>query len=196
VVETRRRQIEDVASSLFRERGYAATSVRDIARALDLQGGSLYAHVSSKEEVLLAIVTRAAERFESAAEEARSATESADPAGRLNALARAHVRVVTEDVQHASVFVHEWRSLSSPHREQVGRRRDAYEARFRAVVADGIERGVFRPVDPTVAAAFMLTALNGVAAWYDQAGRLDAEELGRQLADLSVRSLVAEEIAP
>ncbi len=59
----RRQQIEDAASTLFRERGYAATSVRDIAHALDMQGGSLYAHVASKEDVLWAIVVRAADRF-------------------------------------------------------------------------------------------------------------------------------------
>ncbi|MFL6250760.1 MAG: helix-turn-helix domain-containing protein, partial [Actinomycetes bacterium] len=54
-MQTRRRQIEDVASALFSSRGYAATSMRDIARALDLQGGSLYAHIPSKEAVLAAI---------------------------------------------------------------------------------------------------------------------------------------------
>ena len=63
---SRRRAIEDVASTLFRQRGYSATSVRDIARALDIQGPSLYAHVSSKEDVLWAIVDRAATRFETA----------------------------------------------------------------------------------------------------------------------------------
>ena len=61
MVETaRRREIEDVASSLFRERGYAGTSVRDIARALDILGASLYAHVASKQDVLRAIVERMA----------------------------------------------------------------------------------------------------------------------------------------
>jgi TetR/AcrR family transcriptional regulator, cholesterol catabolism regulator len=65
-VQTRRRQIEDVASALFSSRGYAATSMRDIARALDLQGGSLYAHIPSKEAVLAAIVEEAAEEFHAA----------------------------------------------------------------------------------------------------------------------------------
>ncbi len=59
----RRQQIEDAASALFRDRGYAATSVRDIAQALNLQGGSLYAHMASKEDVLWSIVLRAADRF-------------------------------------------------------------------------------------------------------------------------------------
>ena len=70
MVETRRQQIDDVASALFRERGYAATSVREIARGVDLQGASLYAHVASKEALLWSIVWRVAERFRLAADEA------------------------------------------------------------------------------------------------------------------------------
>ena len=72
MVETRRQQIETIASSLFREQGYAGTSVRDIARGLDIQGASLYAHVASKEDVLWAIVRRAAERFEAEADDGRA----------------------------------------------------------------------------------------------------------------------------
>src|SRR5262245_65089399 len=95
---SRRRAIEDVASELFREQGYAATSVRDIARALDIQGASLYAHVTSKEDVLWAIVDRAATRFEAAAEAAEARTSPNHHAARLAELARAHVRAITEDV--------------------------------------------------------------------------------------------------
>ena len=60
----RRREIDEVASGLFHANGYAATSVRDIAQALDIQGASLYAHVASKEDVLWSIVDRAATAFE------------------------------------------------------------------------------------------------------------------------------------
>src|SRR5258705_7747281 len=109
MVEISRRQaIEDVASDLFRERGYAATSIRDIARALSVQGASLYAHVTSKEDVLWAIVDRAATRFELAADAAQAAAEAhrpGDPAEALAALVRAHVAVLTSDVDEARVFV-------------------------------------------------------------------------------------------
>ncbi len=132
VETTRRREIEAAASTLFHERGYSGTSVRDIARALDIQGASLYAHVTSKEEVLWSIVERTATRFEAAADAATEGIDPADAAARLDALVRAHVGVVTEDVERTSVFVHEWRSLASGKRSSISRRRDAYEARFRA----------------------------------------------------------------
>src|SRR3954452_14497286 len=90
----RRAQIEEAASTLFRERGYAATSVRDIAEALNLKGGSLYAHMASKEDVLWSIVTRAADRF-NAEVGPIAANRAASPADRLRGMIEAHVGVVT-----------------------------------------------------------------------------------------------------
>src|SRR5437762_10304603 len=92
----RRREIDEVASELFHANGYAATSVRDIARALDIQAASMYAHVASKEDVLWSIVDAAAKAFEDGAD-AALADASSDPVDRLAALVEAHVEVVTAD---------------------------------------------------------------------------------------------------
>ena len=195
MVETTRRQaIEDAASALFHVHGYSGTSVRDIARAVDIQGASLYAHVTSKQDVLWSIVDQMADRFEAAAD----AIEAADPGGMtfgrgvyLIALVRAHVGVVTDDIERASVFVHEWRSLVGHRREDVARRRDAYEARFRTVIEDGVRTGAFHAVDPVATAAYLLTALNGLVSWYRPDGRLSARAIGDAFADLSLRAVQA-----
>jgi TetR/AcrR family transcriptional regulator, cholesterol catabolism regulator len=195
VVEiSRRRAIEDVASDLFRAHGYAATSVRDIARALSMQGPSLYAHVTSKEDVLWAIVDRAATRFEAAARHAAEVAETArpgDPVEALGQLIRAHVGVVTSDVGEAGVFVHEWRSLGPERRAVVLGRRDAYESQFRDRIRDGIAIGAFGMSDPVIAATVILSALNAVATWYDPDGRLSADRVADHLVDLSLRMLEA-----
>jgi TetR/AcrR family transcriptional regulator, cholesterol catabolism regulator len=193
MVEISRRQaIEDVASDLFRERGYAATSIRDIARALSVQGPSLYAHVTSKEDVLWAIVDRAAARFEAAADRAELEAEArrpGDPAEAIAALVRAHVEVVTGDVDEAGVFVHEWRALGPENRAAILARRDAYEARFRARIGDGIAVGVFAMTDPAIATITLLSALNGLAGWYDPDGRLSSDRIADHLVDLALRML-------
>jgi AcrR family transcriptional regulator len=189
---TRRRAIEDVASDLFRERGYAATSIRDIARALSVQGASLYAHVTSKEDVLWAIVDRAASRFEAAADAVELAAETThpgDPSEAIAALVRAHVGVVTADVDEAGVFVNEWRALGPDRRAQVLERRDAYQRRFRAHVDAGISLGLFAMTDPAIATTAVLSAINGVAAWYDPDGRLPADRIADHLVDLCLRML-------
>jgi TetR/AcrR family transcriptional regulator, cholesterol catabolism regulator len=185
----RRREIDDVASELFHANGYAATSVRDIARALDIQGASLYAHVASKEDLLWSIVDRAATAFEEGADRALADTTSDDPVERLAAIVEAHVEVVTADPERASVFVTEWRYLSPERRSAIGARRDEYEARLRTVIADGMAIGAFAAVDPALAATFLLTALNGIATWYRPDGRLSADRIADHYVDLALRSL-------
>jgi AcrR family transcriptional regulator len=191
---SRRRAIEDVASDLFRDRGYAATSIRDIARALSVQGASLYAHVTSKEDVLWAIVERTAARFEAAADAAEADAEArrpGDPAEALATLVRAHVAVLTADVDAAGVFVNEWRSLGPERRADILARRDAYQARFRRRIEDGVAIGAFAMTDPSLAASTILSAMNGVASWYDPAGRLPASRIADHLVDLTTRMLEA-----
>jgi AcrR family transcriptional regulator len=185
----RRREIDEVASELFHANGYAATSVRDIAKALDIQGASLYAHVASKEDVLWSIVDGAAAAFEAKGDEAVVDTAGADPVERLAALVEAHVDVVTADPERASVFVTEWRHLSTERRAAIATRRDAYEQRFRAVIEDGLAVEAFRPTDPALAATFILTALNGIATWYRPDGRLSADRIADHYVDLALRSL-------
>ena len=189
---TRRQAIEDVASDLFRERGYAATSIRDIARALSVQGASLYSHVTSKEDVLWAIVDRAAGRFEAAADRAEGEAEArrpGDPAEAIAALVRAHVEVLTADVDEAGVFVHEWRALGPERRAAILERRDAYEQRFRRRIGEGIAVGAFAMTDPAIASAAILSAVNGVATWYDPQGRLPAARIADHLVELAMRML-------
>jgi TetR/AcrR family transcriptional regulator, cholesterol catabolism regulator len=185
----RRREIDEVASELFHANGYAATSVRDIAKALDIQGASLYAHVASKEDVLWSIVERAAAAFEARADEATAETLAADPVERLAALVEAHVDVMIADPERASVFITEWRYLSPDRRAEIAGRRDAYERRFREVIGDGIAVEAFRGADVNLAATFILTALNGLAAWYRSDGRLSADRIADLYVDLSLRSL-------
>ena len=184
----RRRAIEDAASTLFRARGYAATSIRDIAQALEIRGPSLYAHVTSKEDVLWAIVDRAARRFERAADDATFITHGS-AIDRLTHLVRAHVAVIAVDPGEASVFVAEWRHLSPDRRGQILERRDAYEERFRTVIRDGMADGTFAITDPALAATFLLSALNGVAGWYRPDGRLTADRIADHFVDLAVRAL-------
>ncbi len=189
VETTRRREIEDVASELFREHGYSGTSVRDIARALDIQGASLYSHVASKQDVLWSIVDGTATQFETAAEEALAGVDADDPLAGLRALVRAHVGVVLEDVGRASVFVHEWRSLGPERRARTLDRRDAYEGRFRALIEAGIASGSVASIDPNVAAAYLLTSLNGLVAWYRPDGRLEPDAVADTYVELSLRTI-------
>jgi TetR/AcrR family transcriptional regulator, cholesterol catabolism regulator len=180
-----------VASALFSSRGYAATSMRDIAKALDLQGGSLYAHIPSKEAVLAAIVEEAAEAFHAAVRPVAERGGSA--AGRLREMVAAHIRVVTGGRERAKVFLFEWTFLGEERRRAVTRSRAAYQGYFERVVAEGVATGELGPVDPRLAAVFILSAMNAMAYWYRPDGPLGPDELAAHYAELFLGGLHAHE---
>lgn len=179
---TRKDQIVATASELFRLRGYQATSVRDIARELDLQGGSLYAHIASKEEVLREIVRRAADAFVAAV--APIAAEDGPATDRLRRMVRAHVTVVVTRLNEATVFFQDWRHLNDAGRAEIRALRDAYEALFRRVFAEGIARGEFAGHDPRLLSIMLLSTLNAMPGWFRPDGRLTAEEIADAFTDI------------
>lgn len=184
----RRQEILSTAGGLFRTRGYHATSMRDIARSLGVQGSSLYAHIASKEEMLWEIVQQAATAFLAEAEAVDSGLE---PRARLARLIRGHLAVMGRERPNAAVFFHEWRFLSPELREQVIAWRDRYEAHFRAAVADGADSGAFRVDDPKLAAVFVLSVLNWSYQWYRQDGALDLDALTERFTALTLNALNA-----
>lgn len=135
----RREQILTVAGHLFSQRGYHATSMRDLARELSLQGGSLYAHISSKEELLIEVVRRAAERFLAVLDSLRG-----DPVTRVKGLVQGHLRVIAEELPRATVFFHEWKHLSPPLLEEAKTLRRRYEQGVQGIIQEGVEQGVFQ----------------------------------------------------
>lgn len=185
---TRRQEILHTAGDLFQRHGYHATSMRDIARSVQLQGSSLYAHIRSKEELLADIVDEAAAAFLDAA---AAVDASAPPLERLHALVRAHLGVILEQLPHATVFFHEWEHLSPERKAAVVERRDAYQRTFRATLDAGVADGTFTVDDPSLATLFVLSSLNWTYQWLDPAGPLGLDELADRYAGLLARALGA-----
>ena len=181
VLAPMKEQIHNAACRLFREKGFHATSVRDIAERVGLQGGSLYAHVEKKDDLLWGIVNAAADHFF----EALQPIVEAD-LGVMEKLRRAliaHLEVITSDLNAAAVYTVEWRHLSAERRSAVTVRRDEYENLFRSLVARAINERYISAIDASSAALFILSTLNYVFTWYRPDGRLSPEEVGRMLAD-------------
>jgi AcrR family transcriptional regulator len=183
----RKEQIYSTARSLFSERGYPATTVRDIAREMNMQAGSLYAHIDSKEDVLWEIVSRAATQFLDAVEPiAASDRRSAE---KLRDMVRAHVDVLAENLDDATVFLHEWKFLGSDRREAIALMRNRYESFYRQVVEEGIRTGEFTPADPKMAALLVLSAVNWMPQWYSPSGPLSPQEVADTFVELILSGL-------
>jgi TetR/AcrR family transcriptional regulator, cholesterol catabolism regulator len=153
---------------LFAERGYHGTSIGDLAEAMGVQKGSLYAHIASKQDLLYGTMREGADAFHGgldAIPEQLAATE------KIRLALRSHLRVVAEQLDVATVFTREWRYLEGQRREEILAERRRYEERFRALFREGREHGELRTdLDEAAAALLVLSALNWAYTWL-QPGR-------------------------
>jgi AcrR family transcriptional regulator len=177
-----------VAARLFSENGYHGTSMQHLAEALGLQRGSLYAHIGSKEELLFDVVNEGADRFLERGEAAFGLEAIASL--RLRRLLVGHIETAIEHLDASTVFLNEWRYLSTDLRSIVQDKRDRYEAFVRGIIADGIEAGEFRDdADVRFAARLVLSAGNWTYAWYRPGGELGPTEIGQKFAELLIKGL-------
>lgn len=189
-VRNSRADVVQAAGRLFAQRGYHGTSMRDLGRELGLNGSSLYSHISSKEDLLVDVVQRAADLFEASAAEALQAAGT--ERDRLRALVAGHVDVLLDHVDEARTFLNEARALDESHRGRVIAARDGYEQTFRQVLQKGIERKEFRAdLDPVVTGILLLSILNSVDRWYHPDGPLDREALVDAILDFALEGIGA-----
>lgn len=187
MVSERKVQILDTAERLFSERGYHATSMRDLAGALDLKGSSLYSHIRSKDELLWLILERAANEF--LASITPFTTSSDPPAIRLRAAIHAHVQVVANNLDAATVYFHEWKFLREPQRSLFLASRREYEQAMRLLVTECVQSGEFRAVEPKWATILILSPVNWLYHWYDPSGALSSDEIAEHLIQMLFQGL-------
>lgn len=188
MTRTTREDVIRAAGRLFAERGYDATSMRDLGKEVGLLGSSLYAHVEGKQELLVEVVMRGRELFMASA--AAAVAGGGTAATQLRAFVAGHVVVVLEHLEVASTFLNEARSLDSEYRTQVIAARDEYEATLRGILSDGIVDGSFRKdLDPKLDGIFILSILNAVDRWYRADGVVDPERLIDELYEFVLAGL-------
>lgn len=183
----RRDEVRDAAERLFAQQGYVATSVRDIAEALEIQAGSLYSHIQSKDDLLWEVLTEAADRFFQAVRpivETQLVTTE-----KLRRVIAAHVRVVTDNLDAASVYSTEWRHLSEGRRREFAARRDEYERIVRGLVQSAIREGTFADWDEKFATLLILSSINWIYQWYKSDGPMPPDEIARKLTDMLFNGL-------
>lgn len=185
-----RAAILDASVRLFGEHGYTGTTMRDIAKAVGVLPGSLYAHIDSKETLLLEIVESGIERFLDVQKLVESSDAPADE--KLRIAIKAHVAIVADDPERTLVVFHQWRFLTEPNRAHAVDMRRRYAQTFMQILSEGIENGTFRPnLDKRVVVFSVLGALNWTPEWYSPDGPMSAEEIGDRFADTILVGLFA-----
>ena len=171
-MSTRRSELTREAARLFAERGYHGTSIGDLAKALGVQKGSLYAHIESKQDLLYEAMREGAEAFHAALDDIPDDLRVTE---RIRLALRAHLRVVAEQLDIATVFVREWRYLEGERAAEFLAERRRYEERFRALFREGRELGELRTdLDDQAATLLVLSAANWAYTWLPPDADTDA----------------------
>jgi AcrR family transcriptional regulator len=186
---TRPRHEELLAAAvrLFRERGYHATSMQDLAEAVGVQRGSLYHYIAAKEDLLWEIMTHAMATLR---EGIGPALQTHLPAStRLGRAVSAHLRVASRIRDELTILHVELKSLSRRRRDAMVALRDEYERIFRGLIRDGIAAGEFRAVDEKAAVFAMLGACNWFTQWYNPGGTAGHEAFAETFTGLFLDGL-------
>ncbi|MFQ5943489.1 MAG: TetR/AcrR family transcriptional regulator [Anaerolineales bacterium] len=177
------------AAQIFREKGFHATSMQDIADSVQLQKASLYHHIDSKQQILLEVLDRALDVL---IEDIEPIVDSdITPEGKLKSAMTRYIERVTRSADLAAVLLLEHRSLEPALRASHIERRDRFEELWRTIVREGVERGDFRPMDPSVVTFALLGVQNWLITWYREGGRLNGTELADRFAELFLNGLSA-----
>jgi TetR/AcrR family transcriptional regulator, cholesterol catabolism regulator len=181
-MSTRRIELTRQAARLFAEKGYHGTSIGDLAEAMGVQKGSVYAHIESKQDLLYETLRDGAAAFHGALDLIPETLPAVD---KLRLALRAHLAIVAEQLDVATVWMREWRYLEGERREEFVAARRRYEERIRGLFQEGVELSELRAdLDVTAAALLFLSAANWAYTWL-KPGR-DTDELADRFFALLV----------
>lgn len=187
IEKTKRQVIFEAAAKLFRDKGYSATSMRDLAETVHLKASSLYNHIGSKEEILRDICFENAQRFHQKMEEVEQLDITATE--KVKTLIRFHIHIATEDVTSVTAFNDEWRHLSEPHLSEFKALRRDYESRFQAIIEEGIRKGAFKNLNAFTALYTIFSSVRWLYDWYKPERNVTPDELYEQMATLLMSGL-------
>jgi AcrR family transcriptional regulator len=183
-----RDDILEAAAQVFRQKGFHGASMQDIAEAVNLQKASLYHHVSSKQEILLALLDRALELLLERISTISLQDLPADE--KLREMTRAYLRILTENTDLSAVLLFEHRSLERKQHARHVPNRDKFEALWRGVVEEGVAARLFQCEDPALTTRAILGVMNWTLTWYRPDGSLAVEEIADHYSDLLLNGLL------
>lgn len=180
---TRRHELRAAAARLFSKVGYNRATVRDIAKAVGMQSGSIFYYFRTKEDILTEVMREGMRQF---LEVAHAPMADATPRTKLRALLVGHLKALhSRDNDELAVVLSEWRSLAPGARRQIVALRDEVDAAWDRVLR---ELAAARQIhgDLRIVRLAILGAANWSLQWYDRQGKLTIEELADQLLDIFV----------
>ncbi|HEX9509258.1 MAG TPA: TetR/AcrR family transcriptional regulator [Puia sp.] len=184
---TKKEVIIEKASRLFREKGFGAASMRDLAEHVGVEAASLYNHIQSKSEILQTICFRVANKFMTNLETVESSPQST--LKKMEDVIRLHIRMMLDQYEFVYIADHEWRHLPEPYLSNFLSQRRSYRKRLGNIIEDGITRGEMKDIDPYVAVLTILSAISGIDSWQRSRKSTSAEDLESNMVKYLIEGL-------
>ena len=185
----RKEQVMAAAVELFAEKGFHATSVRDITSRVGMSKAGLYSSFESKEAILEEIYYLVI--GEMLADLEKIAATSDSPSAKLRAAMTSQIRGVAQRIPELTIFYREWHHLPPDSADRITTKRNAYERLLQVIIREGIASGEFASVDVPVMVFGILGMCAWTYRWYRPDGRLSPDQIGEVYSDLVIRGLSA-----
>lgn len=184
---TRKETIVETAARLFRERGFSATSMRDLAEQVGVEAASLYNHISSKAELLQEICFKVANKFMNNIDGLEATDTSAIK--KAEAVLRFHIQQMVNHYEEVYVSDREWKHLTEPYLSNMQTQRRAYRQRIASIIEEGIQKGEIKKIDAPTAVLIMLHAVSGIESWHRSTKKISGEILEENMVTILIGGL-------
>ncbi|QXP77748.1 MULTISPECIES: TetR/AcrR family transcriptional regulator [Winogradskyella] len=185
--ETRQQEIIRVAAKLFKEKGYSAVTMRDLATAMDIKAASLYNHINSKQDILESIIISIAEQFTEGMSSVRES--NATCIEKLKEIIALHVEVSSTNIYGMAALNHDWMHLEA-RLNYYKKLRSDYENDFRNILIEGIKAGEISDIKPDVMMFSILTTLRSLYLWIPKKEAIHLNELTNDLNEILIKGVI------
>jgi AcrR family transcriptional regulator len=184
---TKKEVIIEKASRLFREKGFGAASMRDLAEHVGVEAASLYNHIQSKSEILQTICFKVANEFMTNLEQVEVSPQTT--LKKMETIIRLHIRMMLDQYEYVYIADHEWRHLPEPYLSNFLNQRRNYRKRLSDIIEAGIAKGEVKAIDPYTAVLVILSAISGIDSWQRSRKSTNAETLESNMVKYLIEGL-------
>ena len=179
--------ILEKAATMFRQKGFAATSMRDLAETVGIEAASLYNHIRSKNEILEAICFDVANRFNTNMSSIETGQQNS--IWKIETLLRFHIRQMIEKYEEVYVSDREWKHLEEPYLSNFQNQRRSYRKKFASIIEEGIQKNEIKNIDAPTAVLIILHAVSGIESWHRSTAKINATELEDNMVMIMIDGL-------
>lgn len=179
--------IVKAGAAIFREKGFGAASMRDLAETLGIEAASLYNHIRSKNEILESICFNIANRFNMQLDEIEAGNLT--PVKKIEAVLRFHIQQMIENYEEVIVSDREWKHLDEPYRSNFHNQRRNYRKRFAAIIEEAIKKGEVKKIDAPTAVVILLHSVNGIESWHRSTAKISGKALEDNMVTIMIDGL-------